>query len=205
MTYTLYFSPGACSLSPHSALREAQLPFELVKVDLRAKKTAAGDDYLAISPKGYVPALRLPDGQLLTEGAVMVQYVADHAPAAQLAAPYGTIERYRQMEWLNFIATELHKQMGPFYSVKANDDYKQWLGERMALRWTRLAEAIRDRPFIGGERYSVVDGYACYVLRAWQRSAKQSLDAWPELGAYYARLVARPSIATSLAAEGIEP
>jgi len=109
------------------------------------------------------------------------------------------------MEWLNFIATELHKQMGPFYSPKANDDYKQWLGERMGLRWTRLAEAIRDRPWIGGDRYSIVDGYACYVLRAWQRSAKQSIDAWPALGAYYARLVARPSIAAALAAEGIEP
>ncbi len=205
MAYRLYYSPGACSLSPHSALREAELPFELVKVDLRAKKTAAGDDYLAISPKGYVPALRLPDGTVLTEGAVMVQYIADQAPAKKLAPPYGTLERYRLMEWLNFIATELHKGMSPFYNPHANAELKQSLGERMALRWTRLAEAVRSQPWLMGERYTVADGYAAYVLRAWQKFAKQDISRWPELVAYYQRLVARPSIAASLAAEGLEP
>jgi glutathione S-transferase len=205
MTYTLYYAPGACSLSPHAALREAELPFELVKVDLRAKKTASGDDYLAISPKGYVPALRLPTGEVLTEGAVMVQYIADQVPAKKLAPPYGTLERYRVMEWLNFIATELHKAMSPFYNPHANAEFKQSLGERMALRWTRLAEAVKTNTWLMGDGYTVADGYAAYVLRAWQRSAKQDLAKWPELVAYYQRLCARPSIAAALAAEGLEP
>jgi glutathione S-transferase len=204
MTYTLYYAPGACSLSPHSALREAELPFELVKVDLRAKKTAAGDDYLAISPKGYVPTLRLPNGQILTEGAVMVQYIADQVPDKHLAPALGTMERYRLMEWLNFIATELHKAMSPFYNQFATDELKRSLAERFALRWARLDEAVADRPWLMGA-YSVADGYAAYVLRAWQRSAKQDLSRWPGLVAYYERLVARPSIAASLAAEGIAP
>ncbi len=205
MAYTLYYSPGACSLSPHSALREAELPFELVKVDLRGKKTAAGDDYLAINPKGYVPALRLPDGNVLTEGAVMVQYIADQVPQKKLAAPYGTLERYRLMEWLNFIATELHKAMGPFYNPHANAEYKQSLAERMALRWARLGEAVKSQPWVMGERYTVADGYAAYVLRAWQKFAKQDISRWPELAAYYQRLVTHPSSAASRAAEGLEP
>jgi glutathione S-transferase len=205
MTYTLYYAPGACSLSPHAALREAELPFELVKIDLRAKKTAAGEDYLAISPKGYVPALRLPSGEVLTEGAVMVQYIADQVPAKKLAPPYGTLERYRLMEWLNFIATELHKAMSPFYNPHATAEFKQSLGERMALRWARLADAVQGRPWVMGDGYTVADGYAAYVLRAWQRSAKQDLARFPELVAYYQRLCARPSIAAALAAEGLEP
>src|SRR5882724_4483485 len=159
MTYTLFYSPGACSLAPHAALREAGLPFELVRVDLRAKKTASGDDYLAINPKGYVPALRLPDGQMLTEAAVMLQYIADRVTSPALAPPAGTMERYRVQEWLNFIATELHKGMGPMYSPDANDAYKQVIGERLGLRWSRLAEAVRERPFLMGE-LSIADLYA---------------------------------------------
>ncbi len=205
MTYTLFYSPGACSLSPHSALREAGLPFELVKVDLRAKKTAAGDDFLAINPKGYVPALRLPSGDVLTEGAVMVQYIADQVPAKKLAPPYGTMERYRLMEWLNFIATELHKAQSPFYNPKATPELKEAMGERMALRWTRLAEAVKTKPWLMGDQYTVADGYAAYVLRSWQRFVGRDISAWPELVAYSQRLVERPSIAASLEAEGMKP
>jgi glutathione S-transferase len=204
MTYTLYYSPGACSLSPSIALREAGLPLELVRVDLRAKKTANGDDYLAISPKGYVPTLRLPDGQILTEGAVMVQYIADQKPETQLAPPPGTFARYRLMEWLNFIATELHKGMSPLYNPTANDEFRKSIKERLALRWNVLASALRQTPFLTGDHFTVADGYACYVLRGWQRSIKEDLARWPELTDYYARLVARPSVAAALAAEGLE-
>ena len=204
MTYTLYYAPGACSLSPSIALREAGLPFDLVRVDLRAKKTASGDDYLAIMPKGYVPALRLPDGQLLTEGAVMVQYIADQKPEAQLAPPAGTMARYRLMEWLNFIATELHKGMSPLYNPTANEEFKKSLKERLAGRWSVLASALRTTPYLMGDHFTVADGYACYVLRAWQRFLKEDLARWPELADYYARLVARPTVAAALAAEGLE-
>jgi glutathione S-transferase len=202
MTYTLYYSPGACSISPHAALREAGLPFELVRVDLRAKKTASGDDYLAINPKGYVPALRLPDGEMLTEAAVMLQYIADRVTTPVLAPSAGTMQRYRLQEWLNFIATELHKGMGPLYSPFANDEYKQALAERLALRWSRLADAVRERSFVMGE-LTIVDLYACYVLRAWQKTVKADFARWPELQTYYSRLVVLPSIAQALAAEGI--
>lgn len=205
MSHTLYFTPGACSLSPSIALREAGLAFDLVRVDLRAKKTANGDDYLAINPKGYVPALRLPDGQILTEGAVMVQYIADQKPEAQLAPPAGTMARYRLMEWLNFIATELHKGMSPLYNPAANEEFKKSLLDRLALRWGVLAQGVRTQAFLTGERFTVADGYACYVLRSWQRSVKQDLSRWPELVDYYARLVARPTVAAALAAENLEP
>jgi len=205
MTYTLYYSPGACSIAPHAALRAAGLPFELVRVDIRAKKTASGDDYLAINPKGYVPALRLPDGQMLTEAAVMLQYIADRAPtAAPLAPAAGTWERYRLQEWLNFIATELHKGMGPLYSPVANAEYKQALAERLQLRWARLAEAVSERPFVMGE-LTVIDFYACYVLRAWQKLVKADFKALPALDTYYRRLVSLPPIVQAMAAEGIEP
>jgi len=195
MAYTLYFSPGACSIAPHAALREANLPFEIVRVDLRAKKTATGDDYLAINPKGYVPALRLPDGQILTENAVILQYIVDRA-----ASP--VVDRYRLLEWLVFISTELHKGMAPMYSPIANAEYKQAVGERLALRFARIADAIREHPFVLGE-LTIVDFYAFYVMRAWQKSAKQELS--PELQPYYTRLAALPSIAQALAAEGITP
>lgn len=205
MTYTLYFTPGACSLSPSIALREAGLPFELVRVDLRAKRTEAGDDYRAISPKGYVPALRLPDGTLLTEGAVMVQYIADQKPEAQLAPPAGTLPRYRLMEWLNFIATELHKAASPLYNPAATDDFKKALLDRIGHRYGVLAEGLRGQPYLMGDRFTVADGYAMYVLRTWQRVFHQDLARWPELVDYYARLVARPTVQAALAAEGLEP
>ncbi len=132
---TLYYAPGACSINPHIALREAGLPFQLVKVDLRAKTIEGGGSYLEVNPKGYVPALRLEDGQVLTENAVMAQYIADLAPAAKLAPPVGTMERLRLAEALVFIATELHKGMSPFYNPNATDELKASLKERLLLRW----------------------------------------------------------------------
>jgi glutathione S-transferase len=204
MTYTLYYTPGACSISPHIALRESGLPFDLSKVDLRAKKLADGSDYLAVSPKGYVPLLKLPDGQILAEGAIMVQYIADQVPEKKLAPRYGTMERYRLNEMLHFIATELHKATSPLYSTLANDDYKTQLKGRLAQRWGVLQDAVRGEWLMGGD-FTVADGYAFYVLRSWQRTIKEDLTRWPKLGEYYARLAKRPSVAAALEVEGLQP
>lgn len=203
MTYTLYWAPNTCSLSPHITLRESGLPFDLVRVDLRAKKLADSGDWLAINPKGYVPALRIPSGEILTEGAVMVQYLADRAPEKNLAPAWGSIARVRLMEWLHFVATELHKGMSPLYNPKANDDFKASLEERLIGRWTTLAEGLGDKPYVMGD-FTIVDGYAFYVLRAWQHAFKKSIERWPTLAAYYQRLAARPSVAAALDAEGLK-
>ncbi len=203
MPDTLYYAPGACSISPHITLRETGLPFELVKVDLRAKKLADGSDFTAVSPKGYVPALKLPDGQLLTEGAIMVQYLADQVPEKKLAAPLGSTERYRLMEALHFIATELHKATSPLYNALAGDDYKTQLKGRLALRWAVFEKMVRGEYLMGD--FTVADGYAFYVMRAWLKTFKEDFTRWPALASYYTRLVQRPSVAAALQAEGLEP
>jgi glutathione S-transferase len=202
--YTLYYAPSACSISPHIALRESGLPYQLEKVDLRAKKLANGGDWLAINPKGYVPALRLPNGEILTEGAVMVQYIADQAPASGLAPPNGTFERVRLQEWMNFIATELHKGISPFFNSLSGEDYRKSVEERLNNRWGTLAAGVHGKPFVMGDRFTVVDGYAFYVLRVWQHALKKDLARWPDLVDYYARLAVRPSVAAALDAEGIK-
>jgi glutathione S-transferase len=200
--YVLYYTPGACSISPHIALRESGLPFTLDKVDLRAKKTAAGDDFFTVNPSGYVPALRLPDGAVLTENAVMTQYIADQRPDAKLAPVAGTMARYRLMEWLNFIATELHKGTSPLFNPALGEgDYRTQLLKRLAARWDHLVKGIAGKPFLTGEQFTIADGYAFYVMRVWQRALNQQLA--PGLVDYYQRLAARPSIAAALEAEGI--
>jgi len=202
MAFVLYYTAGTCSLAPNIALRDAGLTFEMVRVDLRAKKLASGEDYLAVNPKGYVPALRLPDGNVLTEAAVMLQYIAEQRPDAGLGVTSG-MERYRYLEWLNFIATELHKGTSPLYNVLAGDDYKTQLKTRLAKRWVLLADGLRDGYLMG--HYTVADAYAFYVMRAWQHAHKQTLDAWPALVEYYARLATRPSVQAALASEGLKP
>lgn len=204
MTYTLYFTPGACSISPHIALRESGLPYELAKVDLRGKKLADGSDYLAVIPKGYVPAMALPSGEILTEGAIMVQYIADQVPEKKLAPPNGTMERYRLNEALHFIATELHKGTSSLYNTLATEDFKTSLKNRLALRWKVFEDMVKG-PWLMGEQFTVGDCYAFYVLRNWQAALKQDLTAWPKLGEYYARLAKRPTIAAALEAEGLRP
>jgi len=201
MLYTLYYTPGACSISPHIALREAGLEFTLDKVDLRAKKTHDGGDFLAINPSGYVPAFRLPSGEIMTEGAVIAQYIADQAPAAKLAPPLGTMERYRLMEWMNFIATELHKGQAPLLNVLSGDDLKDQLSHKLVKRFHHVYEALGSREWFFGDQFTIVDGYLFYNMRLWQRGVKRELPA--ELVPYYQRLALRPSIAAALTAEGI--
>ncbi len=200
--YTLYFSPSACSLSPHIVLSEVGASYEIDKVDLRTKKLASGGDWLAINPKGYVPALRTPSGDIITEGVVIVRYLADQFPDAKLAPPTGTIERVRLDEWLHFIATEIHKGMAPLYKTIANDDYKKNVREVvLPQRLATLAAAVN--PFLMGEQFTVADAYAFYALRSWIHHQKQTLDAWPTLAEYYQRLARRPSVEKALTEEGI--
>jgi glutathione S-transferase len=200
----LYYTPGACSLSPHIALREAQLPFELEQVDLGAKKILSNDQsYLTVNPKGYVPALVLDDGELITEGAVIVQYVADQRPDLRLAPPAGTSARRRLQEWLHFIATELHKAFGPIYNPKASADLKQALKERLLSRFAFLAHGLDGKDFLLGDSFSVADGYAYYVLRSLRRLDPTALEQTKPLAAYFDRLASRPAVQAALTAEGI--
>ena len=196
----LYYAPHACSLSPHIALREAGLPFELERVDLRSKKTAGGEDYLAVNPKGYVPALKFDDGQVLTEGAVIVQWVADQRPETRLAPPPGSFERLRVQEWLHYIGTELHKGMGPLHGKDTPADYKTAVVEKLTVRFRFLAEALQRQPFLTGDTFTVADGYAFYTLRSWKRVVSPTLPA-PGLDDFAARVAARPAVIAALAAE----
>ncbi|HEY4182411.1 MAG TPA: glutathione transferase GstA [Kofleriaceae bacterium] len=204
--YSLYYAPSGCSLSPHIALREAGASFDLVEVDIRNKKLVTGDgDWLAINPKGYIAALKIPGGEVITEGAVIVRYIADQFPAAKLAPPNGTIERVRVDEWLNFIATELHKGFLPLYkaAITSEADQKDTRDVKIPARFALLEQALQKHEFLAGPTFSIVDGYLFYALRSWQHHLKQTLDAWPTLAAYYQRLAQRPAIIATLAAEGI--
>ena len=197
----LYFKAGACSLSPHIALIEAGLPFTSEAVDLATKKTAAGADYKAINPKGQVPALQLDNGEILTEGAVIVQYIADKAPASKLAPAAGTLERYRLQEWLNFIATELHKSIGANFNAKLADDAKQVFKDKVAASFDWLQGELKG-PYLLGETFTVADGYLFNVL-CWLPHVGMDLARWPQLKAYYDRVAARPAVQKALAAEGL--
>ena len=197
----LIYSPGACSISPHVALREAKLPFELLRLDFKNRKLSDGRDYLSLNPKGYVPALELDDGRVITEGVAIVQYIADQAPASQLAPPNGTFERVRLQEWLNFISTELHKGTSPLFSSSLPDDYRKTIHDRLAGRLAFVAKSLGDKPYLMGDGFTVADGYMLYVLRVWNRFYPNELPA--PLSAYLARLNERPSVKAALAAEGI--
>lgn len=197
----LYYTPGACSINPHIALIEIGANFELVKVDLRAKQIEGGS-FLDINPKGYVPALRLESGDVLTENAVMVQYIADLKPESKLAPANGTMARIRLAEMLTFISTELHKGIGPFYNPAATDEFKAAIKSRLDLRWAYLSSALGDKTWLFGDDFTIADSYAFYVLRSWKYVVKADFPT-PSLAAYYARLCARPSIIQALATEGL--
>jgi glutathione S-transferase len=203
MTLKLYYTPGACSLSPHIALREAGLGFDLVQVDLAAKKLGDGRDYFAVNPKGYVPALGLSDGQLLTEGAVIVQYVADQTPESKLAPKPGTLGRVRLQEWLHFIATELHKGFGPINNPKSNPELKQFFRQRLDARFQILASALEKSEFLVDNTFTVADGYAFYTLRQLRRLDAAALEQSAVLRPYHDRIAARPAVRAALEAEGL--
>jgi glutathione S-transferase len=198
----LYYVPGVCSLASHIALREAGLPFTLDKMDRDTRVTESGEHYLQLNPKGSVPALRLDNGEVLTEGAVILQYIADQAPQSGLAPALGSMERYRLMEWLNYIATEVHKQFSPLFNPKLPPEWRENQLNVLAKRFDALSERLGKQPYLMGERFTVADAYLFVVLR-WSARLKIDLSAWPVLTAYLARVTARPAVAAALQAEGL--
>jgi glutathione S-transferase len=198
----LYYAPGACSLSPHIALLEAGLPYDLVKVDLRAKKLENGDDFLKVNPKGQVPVLGLDSGELVTEGPVIVQMIADKAAGKNLAPARDSAERYKLMEWLNFVTTELHKNMGPLFSPVLSDDAKTFFKDRTMGKFKYIDSQLAGRDYLMGKQFTVADGYLYTMLR-WADGHKMDLAGLPNLVAYTARVAARPKVQEALTKEGL--
>lgn len=197
----LYLTPGACSQAPHIALREAGLDFEPVKVDLKAKRLETGEDYKAINPKGSVPALALDDGELLTENAVVLQYIADQAPDSGLIPPAGTMARYRLLEWLNYIATELHKGFGPLFNPASPEEVKTATKALIGGKFDYVQERLGAGPYLTGETFTVADAYL-FVILGWTRIHHIDLARWPGLADYRKRVTERPAVRAALHAEG---
>jgi glutathione S-transferase len=198
----LFFSPGACSLSPHIVLHEAGLQFTPVKVDLKTRAIEGGGDFTAINAKGYVPALELDDGSLLTEGPAIVQYLADRAPGSELAPPNGSLQRYKLQEWLNFITSELHKQFSPLFDASTPEDVRTKQRAKLAGRFDWLVEQLGDQAYLMGAKFSVADAYLFTVLN-WCQWTGIDLARWPALLQYQQRIAARPKVRDALVAEGL--
>jgi glutathione S-transferase len=199
----LYYSPGACSLSPHIALLEAGLPYDLVKVDLKAKKLENGDDYLKVNPKGQVPALALDSGELVTEGPVIVQMIADKAAGKNLAPARDSAERYKLQEWLTYINSEVHKSFGPMFSPVLADDAKAFFKDRVMTKFKYLDGALAGNDYLMGKQFTVADGYL-FTMLSWADRMKFDLTALPNLLAYKARVGARPMVLEALTKEGLK-
>ncbi len=198
----LYYAPGACSLSPHIALLEAGLPYDLVKVDLRAKKLENGDDYLQVNPKGQVPALGLDNGEVLTEGVVIIQMIADQARDKQLAPGRDTAERYKLQEWLNFITTELHKNFSPLFQPAIPDEVKTFFRDRLMSKFKYIDSQLAGRDYLMGNQFTVADGYL-FVMLAWADRLNLDVSGLSNLTAYKARVAARPKVKEALTKEGL--
>lgn len=199
----LYFSPGACSLSPHIVVREAGIAADLEQVDLKTKKTKNGADFTAVNPKGQVPTLVLDNGQRLTEGPAIVQYLADQKPQSGLAPQNGTFERYRLQEWLNFITAEIHKPFGSLFSPTTPDDYKPIAKEALAARFGYVDRHLASgSPFLMGSHFTVADAYL-FVMTLWAKFLKIDLDQFTRLKAYAEQVAARPKVHEALKEEGL--
>ena len=197
----LYYSPGACSLSPHIVSKEAGIDLELRKVNTKEKTIDGGGDFWKVNPKGYVPALELDDGQVLTEGPAIVQYLADQKPDADLAPKAGTLERYKLQGWLNFLTSEIHKAFSPLFRPTTPDEYKTISKENLAKRFDWLDKELGSREYLTG-KFSVADAYLFTLLR-WTTPTKIDLSKWPNLVAYQARIGGRPKVKEALKAEGL--
>jgi glutathione S-transferase len=198
----LYYMTGACSLASIIALHEAGIQFEAVALDRKTRKTADGLDYDQVNSKGYVPALRLDDGQVLTENVAVLLYIADRAPAAKLAPAAGTLERYRLIEWLAFVTSEIHKNYSPLFNPAASDDTKQFVRGNLAKRLDWLNTALGAKPFLTAATFTVADAYL-YTVLGWSGRVAVELAKWPNLKRYHAEIANRPSIAAALKSEGL--
>ena len=198
----LYYSPGACSLSPHIVLHEAGLPFETVLASTKTHKLPDGTDYYSINPRGYVPLLEFDDGQRLTEGPVIVQWIADQVPQKRLAPPAGTMPRYRVMEWLNFVSAELHKQFSPLFNPAYPEEAKAINREKLLGRYAWVDEQLAGRQYLMGDEYSVADAYL-YTVTRWTVPMKLDISSRANLAAAMARVGQRPAVQRALAAEGL--
>ena len=198
----LYYSPGACSMAAHDVAREAGRKLDLVKVDIPNKKTDGGDDYWKVNFKGYVPTLQLDNGEVLTEVGVICQYLADQKPESGLAPKAGTMERYRLMEWLNFVATEMHKQIGALFNPKYTPEMKEVQLGVIGRRLKPLEEKLAGRQYLMGDKFSAADAYAFTILN-WTKGLKIDLSPWPNIKAYYERVGQRPKILETMKAEGL--
>jgi glutathione S-transferase len=198
----LYYSPGACSLSPHIALREAGLPFQLVLASTKTHKLADGTDFYGINPKGYVPLLELDSGERISEGPVIVQYIADQAPASGLAPAAGTMARYRLMEWLNFITTELHKGFSPLFNPAMPEEGKALSRTKLGERFAWVDSQLEGRSYLMGDGFTVADGYL-FTVAGWGRLVGVDLSGFANLQAFLARVAARPAVQEAMKAEGL--
>jgi glutathione S-transferase len=198
----LYIIPGACSLAVNIALREAAVTFNLHTVDPRTKQTDAGEDFSVINSKGYVPALRLDDGQVLTENAAILQFVADQYPRSRLAPPSGTTQRQRLLEWLIFINSELHKGFSPLFDSGAREEVRRYVRGSLEKRLTWLQEQVGTKAFLVGSGFTVADAYLFTVL-GWGAEVGIGIERWPDLARYHADIGLRPAVRAAMHAEGL--
>ncbi len=198
----LYFSPGACSLSPHIVLNEAGLPFDKIKVDTKTKSMEGGGDFKTVNPLGYVPVLQLDDGTILTEGPAIVQYIADKVPDKKLAPPNGTIERTKLQIWLNFVTSELHKSFSPLFNPSMPDEAKKIFRERLSARFAHLDKHLAKNEYLMGSAFSVADAYL-FVVSNWASRVDVDLSPYASVLAYRKRVGARPAVQAAMKAEGL--
>jgi glutathione S-transferase len=198
----LYFSPGACSLASHIALRESGLPFDLKLTDVKNKKLEDGSDFFAVNSKGAVPALRLDNGQVLTEGPAILQYVADQSPGSHLAPKNGTLERSRVQEWLNYITSEIHKGFSPLFNPTADPKVKEYAIQNLEKRFDWLNKQLTGKQYLTGETFTIADAYL-FVVTNWSNFVGIDLGRWPALQDFQARVAARPKVQEAMEAEGL--
>jgi glutathione S-transferase len=198
----LYYSPGACSLAPHIVAREAGVAIDLDRVDLKGRTTQTGQSFAAVNPKGYVPALGLDSGEVLTEVSALVQYLADQAPQAALMPKTGTPERYKALEWIGFVATEIHKGFGALWNPTTPEDVKQGARDRLFQRFALLDKHLAGKSYLLGEGFTVADAYL-FTVTNWTNFHGMSLADYPNLSAFMGRVAARPKVQEALRAEGL--
>jgi glutathione S-transferase len=198
----LYFAPGACSLASHITLREAGLAFDLKRADTKTKKLNDGSDYLAVNSKGAVPALRLDDGQVLTEGVAIMQYIADRKPESNLVPRHGTLERYRVLEWLNYLTSEVHKSFSPLFNSSASAEVKAYATANLEKKLDWTDAQLAGKQYLTGDTFTVADAYL-FTLINWTYFVGIDLGKWPALADFHARVAARPTVQLAMEAEGL--